>query len=93
MTGLVRIISDHNPLILIVIEDFKQGPRPFRMFNSWLELPDFNAIVTSSWNSGTYNGVVDIVLKNKLMKLKEDIRVWCAEKKGERHGDFKTPHF
>ncbi|PWA57449.1 RNA-directed DNA polymerase, eukaryota [Artemisia annua] len=30
------------------------------MFNNWLELPDFNAIVTSSWSSGTYNGLSDI---------------------------------
>ncbi|GKF67459.1 hypothetical protein Tco_0197138, partial [Tanacetum coccineum] len=40
-----------------------------------MEDDDFNNIVKTSWEAGVYRGSADIVLKNKLKKLKSDVKV------------------
>ncbi|GJU23264.1 putative RNA-directed DNA polymerase, eukaryota, reverse transcriptase zinc-binding domain protein [Tanacetum coccineum] len=35
----------------------------------------------TSWSSNQYNGVADIVLKNKFKQLKLDIKAWCGKRK------------
>lgn len=70
-----RIISDPSPIILYV-DQVNFGPKPFRIFNSWLDLPDFDLVIRNSWLSGNYRGSPDIILKNKIKKLREDIKVW-----------------
>ncbi|GKC89614.1 hypothetical protein Tco_1150263 [Tanacetum coccineum] len=47
-----------------------------KFFNHWMEDDDFNNIVKTSWDVGVYQGSANIVLKNKLKKLKSDVKVW-----------------
>lgn len=47
VTTMVRIISDHNPIFL-QDGDALNGPTPFRMFDYWLGLLDFKAVVEFS---------------------------------------------
>ncbi|GKD69232.1 RNA-directed DNA polymerase, eukaryota [Tanacetum coccineum] len=57
------------------------GPRPFRVFDHRLKLDELNHLVKTSWSSNQYNGVADIVLKNKFKQLKLDIKAWCGKRK------------
>nr|GEU76016.1 zinc finger, CCHC-type [Tanacetum cinerariifolium] len=47
--SLDRYLSDHRP-ILLRESQHDYGPIPFRFFNHWLELDDFNKFVTDMWN-------------------------------------------
>ncbi|GMI90230.1 hypothetical protein HRI_002692300 [Hibiscus trionum] len=38
--SLPKLIFDHNPLFLTA-ENFKAGPRPFKLFNHWVDNVDF----------------------------------------------------
>ncbi|GKC97285.1 cytochrome P450 [Tanacetum coccineum] len=71
---LAREISDHCPIMLSV-DSMNFGPKCFKFFNHWMEDDDFNNIVKTSWEAGVYRGFADIVLKNKLKKLKSDVKV------------------
>ena len=45
---LQRRWSDHNPILLHkVLDDF--GPKPFRVFKSWLMVDGLNEVVTDAW--------------------------------------------
>ncbi|KAL4589632.1 hypothetical protein LXL04_002540 [Taraxacum kok-saghyz] len=50
------------------------GPCPFRFFNSWMQEPDFENVLRLSWDKQMGEGSAAIRLKNKLKRLKEDIR-------------------
>ncbi|PWA40862.1 Disease resistance protein [Artemisia annua] len=54
-----RIISDHCPILWSnACVDF--GPKPFRVFDSWLSNEEFFTLVSRSWNSWKGDGVADI---------------------------------
>nr|GEU44373.1 RNA-directed DNA polymerase, eukaryota [Tanacetum cinerariifolium] len=79
VVALDRIILDHNLLLLSVgPSDF--GPKPFKIFDTWMGLNDFYSALASSWGTGSYKGVCDIVLKNKIKKLRADIKDWSHKK-------------
>ncbi|KAJ9549873.1 hypothetical protein OSB04_022416 [Centaurea solstitialis] len=44
--------------------------------NQWFTSEDFQQLVAISWASGGFTGSGDTILKNKLKKLKQDIKVW-----------------
>ncbi|XP_024990649.1 uncharacterized protein LOC112524939 [Cynara cardunculus var. scolymus] len=75
---LHRSISDHCP-ILLKVNDFCMGPKPFRGFDSWLGIDDFQKTVLSSWSSTSFLGAVDFVLKEKVNALKKDLRIWSKK--------------
>ncbi|GKE05444.1 putative RNA-directed DNA polymerase, eukaryota, reverse transcriptase zinc-binding domain protein, partial [Tanacetum coccineum] len=81
VNALNRVISDHNPLLLKAGITVDYGPRPFRVFDHRLKLDELNHLVKTSWSSNQYNGVADIVLKNKFKQLKLDIKAWCGKRK------------
>lgn len=42
--ALPMYLSDHSPIVL-VSNPFDYGPIPFRVFNSWLEDPEYDLVV------------------------------------------------
>ncbi|GJX28303.1 RNA-directed DNA polymerase, eukaryota [Tanacetum coccineum] len=58
------------------------GATPFRLYHSWLSIPGFDQMITSTWNSFILvdsNGMIRF--KKKLQLLKKEIRKWVAEYK------------
>ncbi|PWA40954.1 RNA-directed DNA polymerase, eukaryota, Reverse transcriptase zinc-binding domain protein [Artemisia annua] len=73
--ALPRSLSDHRPLVLITSNtDF--GPIPFKFFNSWLQKPGLNEVITNSLTSNFHHGKPDQILQMKLKKLKQDLKEW-----------------
>ncbi|GKD18974.1 transposon TX1 uncharacterized [Tanacetum coccineum] len=61
------------------------GPKPFRFFDKWIGDGGYAAVITDSWASydSTLNGTTfspDLVLKNKIKKLRHDIKIWTSNK-------------
>nr|GEX30681.1 hypothetical protein [Tanacetum cinerariifolium] len=59
------------------------GPKSFKLFNYWMENDSFSEVIENSWKGGDYTGSADIVLKNKIKKLKLDIKHWWHAKSAE----------
>lgn len=73
--ALERYISDHCPLLLSIgVKGF--GPKPFKFFDVWMDHPEFLDTVQKSWNQEIIGNKADIILKNKLKRLKSDLKVW-----------------
>ncbi|KAJ9564278.1 hypothetical protein OSB04_000244 [Centaurea solstitialis] len=79
--ALPRVLSDHCP-ILLDTKDVDFGPIPFKLFNSWLNLPEFETLVRERWNDelpGVSNLSKIETLSRKLRHLKTHIKRWSAE--------------
>ncbi|GKA29034.1 putative RNA-directed DNA polymerase, partial [Tanacetum coccineum] len=66
---LCRSYSDHCPLVLKVCNP-NFGPKPFRIFDKWIENEELGAVLANSWASILCLISPDLVLKNKLKKLR-----------------------
>jgi len=72
---LNRSISNHCPVILIeVFVDW--GPKPFRSLDVWQKDSRFKEFVRLSWSSYKVIGGGIFIFKEKLKKLKADLKVW-----------------
>ncbi|KAJ9547296.1 LOW QUALITY PROTEIN: hypothetical protein OSB04_019839 [Centaurea solstitialis] len=76
--ALPRVLSDHCP-ILLETKGVDFGPTPFKLFNSWLNNPDFEVLVREKWNEnlpGTANfSKIETLKKNdtELVSIKNKI--------------------
>ncbi|GJY46405.1 putative RNA-directed DNA polymerase, eukaryota, reverse transcriptase zinc-binding domain protein [Tanacetum coccineum] len=52
------------------------GPRPFKVFDKWLNVAEFRDLVSSSWATPFAPTPPDILLKNKLRSTRLDIKKW-----------------
>nr|GEV90294.1 hypothetical protein [Tanacetum cinerariifolium] len=77
VTALERVISDQCPIFLS-FDPANFSPKPFRFFYSWMEQPGFMDIVKVSWIADIDGNSADVVLKNKLKRLKKDMKDWCS---------------
>ncbi|KAJ9567980.1 hypothetical protein OSB04_003946 [Centaurea solstitialis] len=79
--ALPRCLSDHCPIILDSnFIDF--GPTPFKLFNSWLNNPEFAEVVKEKWtvNKPEFDTFSKIEkLSRKLRYLKTHIKEWIAK--------------
>nr|GEU59798.1 hypothetical protein [Tanacetum cinerariifolium] len=82
VSALPRTLSDHCP-VLLTVGSKQSGPKAFKIFDHWFTVPGFDSLVNKSWSEGLYNGTPDIILKNKLKKLKGDIKEWNYSKRVE----------
>ncbi|XP_057811684.1 uncharacterized protein LOC131025921 [Salvia miltiorrhiza] len=73
--GLQRTVSDHCP-ILLDTKKVDWGPKPFRFLNAWTRHPDFETVVKESWQRGGISGWSSFIFKEKIKRLKNDLRVW-----------------
>lgn len=81
LRGLPRSVSDHCALMLMTrCEDW--GPKPFRFINEWLHDPGFKEKVHESWSEGGIQGWASFVVKEKLKRLRETLKVWNREQFG-----------
>ncbi|GAU48536.1 hypothetical protein TSUD_282880 [Trifolium subterraneum] len=70
-----RDISDHCPIWLLC-SNLNWGPKPFKVNNCWLEHPEFKPFVEKTWNKLNVEGKKAFVIKEKLKRLKEELRRW-----------------
>ncbi|KAH1202923.1 putative ribonuclease H protein [Glycine max] len=75
---LQRNLSDHCPTILQTsMVDW--GPKPFRVFDWWLQQKGYQKMVREAWNNDQQGGWGGIVLKNKLKNFKAAIKQWSKK--------------
>ncbi|GJY82754.1 RNA-directed DNA polymerase, eukaryota, partial [Tanacetum coccineum] len=86
---LDRHLSDHRPILLKEVHsDF--GPTPFRFFHSWLDLPGFDEMISSSWASFNLDDSNAMIrFKKKLKLLKVEIRKWTKDFKEKQEGQSR----
>nr|XP_043619980.1 uncharacterized protein LOC122591809 [Erigeron canadensis] len=77
---LPRLFSDHCP-ILFSFKDLNFEPKPFRVFNSWLDKIDFEDVVTKAWGAAVSFGPADIKLMMKFKFLRDSLKKWRNEVK------------
>ncbi|XP_071700174.1 uncharacterized protein [Rutidosis leptorrhynchoides] len=86
---LDRRTSDHCPLILRdKNNDF--GPKPFRMFDIWLECEEVEKIIVDSWNKQNTCSRPDCVYRNKLKNVKTALREWSKLRYGDMDVEIDT---
>ncbi|XP_057789480.1 uncharacterized protein LOC131006301 [Salvia miltiorrhiza] len=73
--GLQWSISDHCP-ILLETKWVDWGPKPFCFLNAWTSHKDFEKVVKESWDRSGIFGWKSFVFKEKLKKLKGDLKKW-----------------
>ncbi|GAU51140.1 hypothetical protein TSUD_411890 [Trifolium subterraneum] len=71
----MRGISDHCPLVLSANEE-DWGRRPSRMLKCWKDIPGYNMFVKDKWNSLQVDGWGGYVLKEKLKRIKMELKDW-----------------
>ncbi|GJS35609.1 transposon TX1 uncharacterized [Tanacetum coccineum] len=79
VSALCRSYSDHCPIMLHVVSQ-KFGPKPFKVFNKWIGNEDFLTLISSSWSSIPSLLPPDLATKNKIKKLRLDIKSWTLDK-------------
>lgn len=55
------------------------GPKPFRFINAWCSHPEFKKFIEDSWKSYEVDGWYGFRIKEKLKRLKEDLKKWNRE--------------
>ncbi|KAK9063215.1 hypothetical protein SSX86_017085 [Deinandra increscens subsp. villosa] len=75
---LNRNLSDHSPLVFSIV-DTNFGPKPFRMFDSWLDRPGSSELINSVLESWVEHGPADINLLRKLAYLRSRLRDWFKD--------------
>ncbi|GJU28730.1 putative RNA-directed DNA polymerase [Tanacetum coccineum] len=74
---LYRSLSDHCPLLLKVgTPNF--GPKPYRVFDKWFRNEDFKSLVVNSWTSSPLPLSANLLLKDKIKRLRLDIKNWTC---------------
>ncbi|GKB75813.1 reverse transcriptase domain, reverse transcriptase zinc-binding domain protein [Tanacetum coccineum] len=58
------------------------GPKPFRIFNLWMEEPDFYKMVEEVWGKEVRSTRPDCIFRDRLKNIKASLRVWSKEKFG-----------
>ena len=78
---LDRKLSDHCPIVLKDV-DLDFGPKPFRIFNVWLEEVDFIHVVEEAWNKDVRCLRPDCRFRDKLKNVKAALRIWSKGRFG-----------
>ncbi|GKU98851.1 hypothetical protein SLEP1_g11790 [Rubroshorea leprosula] len=87
--GLKRDILDHCP-VLLKNEVKNWGPKPFRLFNAWLQHLEFKPKVAELWKTTHIQGWGGYILKQKLKETKSFLKCWSKEKFGELDKKIKN---
>jgi hypothetical protein len=74
-SALSRGLSDHCP-IMLTIDEQNWGPKPLRMLKCWSDIPGYADFVKEKWQSIQVQGWSGFILKEKLKKLKAELRSW-----------------
>ncbi|GJZ28416.1 RNA-directed DNA polymerase, eukaryota [Tanacetum coccineum] len=83
--ALDRKLSDHCPIVLKDVDlDFR--PKPFRIFNIWMEEADFQDVVEEAWKKEVKGTSPDCLFRDRLKNVKNSLKTWSKE----RFGDHKA---
>ncbi|GKD47523.1 putative RNA-directed DNA polymerase, partial [Tanacetum coccineum] len=81
VVALDRKLSDHCPIMLRdKVVNF--GPKPFRVFNIWFKERDAEDVVVRGWNKPVAVSIPDIIFRDKLKNVKQELKKWSKEKFG-----------
>lgn len=78
-----RLSLDHFP-IMLVSNDIKWGPVPFRLDNKWLKHENFRTLVTETWRNTMVRGTASFRIAHKLKILKAEIKNWAKVTSNKR---------
>ncbi|XP_022014065.1 uncharacterized protein LOC110913552 [Helianthus annuus] len=70
--------SDHYPIILEVV-DLRFGPRPFRVFSSWIGQVGFEEAVREASESFVPTAPPDVTLTSKFSIIRSRLKIWRDE--------------
>ncbi|XP_071705333.1 uncharacterized protein [Rutidosis leptorrhynchoides] len=85
---LDRKLSDHSPLLLKNGQiDF--GPKPIRIFNSWLEEKGAEEIIINAWNDQIKGHRLDCIFRLKLKRVKERLKEWSKQSFGRINEELR----
>ena len=68
--------SDHNPILLKMVQEKNMGPIPFRFNPMWAKHDEFLKIVADSW-AQSVTGSPFFVWEEKLRRLKKNLKSWA----------------
>ncbi|GKE39194.1 RNA-directed DNA polymerase, eukaryota, partial [Tanacetum coccineum] len=81
----IESLVNYVEAVWIIFGDFNAvgmpnfGPKPFRIFDKWIGFPEMLDLISTAWASikGWPPG---LLLKNKLKKIRTDIKSWTSNK-------------
>ncbi|XP_071705236.1 uncharacterized protein [Rutidosis leptorrhynchoides] len=73
--ALDRKVSDHCP-IMMSDGEVNFGPKPFKIFDEWLLVDGIGDVIAESWKGTMEGNRKDCVFRNKLKRLKGDLKEW-----------------
>ena len=79
---LARNFLDHCPIVLRS-KEIDWGPKPFRIMDCWLLDRSFKETVHHCWTSNQQAGWGGYILKEKIKKLKHNLKRWNREHFGD----------
>ncbi|GJU71071.1 transposon TX1 uncharacterized [Tanacetum coccineum] len=65
-------------MLHVVSQNFR--PKPFKVFDKWIGNEDFLSLISSSWATRPSFLPPDLATKNKIKKLRLDIKSWTLDK-------------
>ncbi|XP_071698999.1 uncharacterized protein [Rutidosis leptorrhynchoides] len=80
--------TDHCPLIL-KDGDLDFGPKPIKAFDEWLKHKDSYDVVKNAWNSKIINNKPDCIFREKLKRVKQELRKWYATSDGKLKAEIE----
>nr|GEX99994.1 transposon TX1 uncharacterized [Tanacetum cinerariifolium] len=79
--ALDRKLLDHFPIVLKDVE-LNFGPKPFWVFNIWLDEPDFLNIVEGAWKEDVRSTRSNCIFRDRLKNVKKSLRDWSKDRFG-----------
>jgi len=79
---LERNYSDHCPIIM-KSKSIDWGPKPFKVFDGWLNNKDYQKVVRDCWADNQPLGWGGFALKCKLKTLKQRLKSWNKDNVGD----------
>ncbi|XP_071704573.1 uncharacterized protein [Rutidosis leptorrhynchoides] len=73
--ALDRNTSDHCPIVL-QNKNVDFGPKPFKIFDEWLEKVEVEHVMSEAWNKQVTRSRHDCIFRNKLKNVKKALRSW-----------------
>ncbi|XP_071740879.1 uncharacterized protein [Rutidosis leptorrhynchoides] len=70
---LDRDLSDHCPIILRN-NPIDSGPKPIRVFDTWLDLKDADTVIERAWSIPINGNRPDCIFRNKLKNVKMELK-------------------
>ncbi|XP_021980836.1 uncharacterized protein LOC110876986 [Helianthus annuus] len=75
LRALPKLLSDHCPIVLVSKEN-NFGPKPFRVFDSWIGQSGFDETVRDAANSFVFEGLADLFLLKKFEHIRNRVKKW-----------------